>query len=69
MGTINLIVNGAAHEHSDDPTVNALLQALGADPQHVAVLCNDAVVKRPAYPTTTLTEGDRIEIMTMIGGG
>jgi thiamine biosynthesis protein ThiS len=66
---MKLTVNGSPYEHEQVSTVDALLRELGADPQHVAILHNDHVVKRGDFGATRLTEGDRVEVMTLIGGG
>jgi thiamine biosynthesis protein ThiS len=50
-------------------TVTGLLARLEIDPRGVAVERNFLVVKRDAYPTTPVEEGDQIEIVNFVGGG
>ncbi len=50
-------------------TVAGLVGELGLDGRRVAVERNLEVVPRSAWETTRLADGDRIEIVQMIGGG
>lgn len=50
-------------------TVSALIAELKLESRMLAVECNMEVVSKSAYETTHLNEGDRIEIVHMIGGG
>lgn len=49
--------------------VAELVHSLALDPRKVAIERNLAIVPRSDYATTALTEGDRIEIVSFIGGG
>jgi len=50
-------------------TVAALVSELKLESRMLAVERNLEVVAKSAYQTTNLEEGDRIEIVHMIGGG
>ncbi len=50
-------------------TVEELVRELGLERRMIAVERNLEVVPKSAYATTVLCEGDRIEIVHMIGGG
>lgn len=62
-------VNGETVELAGPLTVSALLAHYGIDPRRVAVERNQQVVKRAAYDTTPVVEGDEIEIVNFVGGG
>ena len=62
-------LNGETAEIPGPLTVTALLAHLDIDARRVAVEHNLAVVKRAAYETTTVAEGDEIEIVNFVGGG
>ena len=47
----------------------SLLAALGIDRRQIAVERNQEIVPRAEHATTPLAEGDRVEIVTMVGGG
>lgn len=67
MLTIRL--NGEPYELPGPLSVAALLARLQIDPRRVAVERNTVVVRRPAYETTLVEEGDEIEIVNIVGGG
>jgi sulfur carrier protein len=48
--------------------VAELLQRLDAI-RHVAVEVNEEVVPRARHATIQLREGDRVELVTLVGGG
>ena len=66
---MHLTVNGEPMELPGAPTVGALLDALGADRARSAVLVGDDVVRASAWDAHALAEGDRIEVVTLTGGG
>lgn len=49
--------------------IAALVAELGLDTRKVAVERNLEIVPRSLYGETALADGDRIEIVTFIGGG
>jgi sulfur carrier protein len=62
-------VNGQPREISAGTSVSALLAELQLDPRFLAVERNLELVSRDAHAHTQLTEGDRIEVVTLVGGG
>jgi len=50
-------------------TVAGLLEHLGLGVRRVAVEVNGDVVPREAHARTPLAEGDRVEVVTFVGGG
>lgn len=61
-------LNGEPHR-SDAATVEALLEELKLHGRRVAVMVNDAIVKRAEFATRAIAEGDRVEVVSLIGGG
>lgn len=49
--------------------MDQLLAQLGLTAKRVAVEWNGVIVPRSCYPQTNLQEGDRLEIITAVGGG
>ena len=66
---MRVFVNGEARDLPDGATVETLLVALAIDRRRIAVERNLEIVPRAAHATTPLAEGDRVEIVTMVGGG
>ncbi len=66
---ITLQVNGKKIELDGPTPLTAYLQMLGVSQRAVAVEHNGMIIERDAYATTTLRDGDVIEIVRMVGGG
>ena len=66
---MKLTVNGEPAEHADGLTLSALLAELKLDPRRVAVERNKLIVRRANFDKTNLTDGDVVEILTLVGGG
>ena len=66
---MKLILNGVEYEYRGDETLADLLREVGADPNQVAVLVNDEVIAASLRATMRLTEGSRVELLTLAAGG
>jgi thiamine biosynthesis protein ThiS len=66
---MKLVLNGQEREIADGSTVLGLLGELGLRPERVAVERNRELVPRRAFADVALGEGDRLEIVTFVGGG
>jgi thiamine biosynthesis protein ThiS len=66
---VTITLNGEPFSIPDSLTITDLLARLEIDPRGVAVERNIAVVKRGAYDTTQIVDGDEIEIVNFVGGG
>lgn len=62
-------VNGEPRETPDGCTIAALLELLDVRMKGVAVERNLEVVPRAEHATTELADGDRVEVVTLVGGG
>lgn len=67
--TIRLMINGEWQEVPAGWTVESLLQHLGLADKPVAVERNLQVVPKARHSTTPLADGDKLEIVTLVGGG
>jgi sulfur carrier protein len=66
---MEIFVNGAPCELEQGATVAALLETLGLDPRQLAVERNLELVPRVEHSRTVLAAGDRVEVVTLVGGG
>jgi sulfur carrier protein len=66
---ISLQVNGTPHSCPPGTELPALLSQLGLDPRLIAVEYNGEILHRQFWPTTQMQSGDRLEIVTIVGGG
>jgi thiamine biosynthesis protein ThiS len=64
-----ITLNGDRLELPGPITVRDLLGRLNLDPGRVAVEQNLVVLKRTAFETTLIAEGDEIEVVNFVGGG
>ena len=62
-------LNGVPHEMPEPMSVSRLLEALEIDPRRVAVEHNRLVVKKVAYASTVVSQGDEVEVVNFVGGG
>lgn len=67
--TISLTVNGETQTSSVNVSLPQFLQSLGMNPRLVAVEYNGEILHRQFWETTEMNEGDRLEIVTIVGGG
>jgi thiamine biosynthesis protein ThiS len=66
---MRLLLNGEERDVAEVVTIADLVAALGLDARKVAVERNLEIAPRSTYADTALADGDRIEIVTFIGGG
>ncbi len=66
---MNLEVNGEVRDVPEGSTVADLLRQLDLTPDRVAVEVSLEILDREEFPRRELREGDRVEIMSFMGGG
>jgi thiamine biosynthesis protein ThiS len=66
---MKILVNGEARDVDAAATVASLLDELGLDPRQLAVERNLELVPRGEHGATRLSPGDRLEVVTLVGGG
>ena len=66
---MKLFINGEEREVAPGLTLAALLEQLGVKADRVAVELNREIAARERWSATTLSEGDRLEIVHFVGGG
>lgn len=66
---MTITLNGDKRELAAPLTVAQLLSELEIDGRRVAVELNLAVVKKAAYDSSVIKEGDEVEIVNFVGGG
>ncbi|MHC4472911.1 MAG: sulfur carrier protein ThiS [Planctomycetota bacterium] len=66
---MRITVNGEERKIADGATVSDLIRALEIEKGRVAVEVNRSIVPRSSHADHVLSEGDRVEIVTMVGGG
>lgn len=66
---MHIIVNGSNHEHKGAGSLEELLAELGANKEAVAIMVNDQVIPKTERTGITLKDGDRVEVLSFMGGG
>jgi len=69
---LQINVNGDVQQLDPAPsptTLEAVIKALGHNPQLVVAEHNGVIAPRRLWPTTPVADGDTLEIVTIVGGG
>ncbi len=66
---MTLHINGEARDFSSPLSLSALIEQLGMKQDRVAVELNRDIVPRDQWAATSLSDGDRLEIVHFVGGG
>ncbi|ELS04834.1 thiamine biosynthesis protein ThiS [Xenococcus sp. PCC 7305] len=69
MNNITLKVNGESHTCDAPITLPELLIQINLNPRLVAVEYNGEILHRQFWTETQLQNSDRLEIVTIVGGG
>ncbi|PHJ63521.1 hypothetical protein VF14_36435 [Nostoc linckia z18] len=69
MNEITIQINGESRGCLSGILLTDLLQQLGFNPRLVAVEYNGEILHRQFWPETKIQSGDRLEVVTIVGGG
>lgn len=66
---MQIMINGISQDLVQQQLLSDFLAAKGIAPERVVVEINRLIVKREHFVSTTLNEGDSVEIIRFVGGG
>lgn len=66
---MKITVNGEPRVFRPGTALDTVVLSLAAAPSGVAAALNETVVPRAQWPSTLLSEGDRVEVLTAVQGG
>ena len=66
---MRLVINGKEQSFGDSLNLAQLVEQLGMKGDRVAVELNREIVPRAHWTETTLSDGDKLEIVHFVGGG
>jgi len=66
---LTIVVNGDQTQIAEGSGISDLVKSLGLVTERVAVEVNKRIVRRADWSSTTISEGDRVEIVHFVGGG
>ena len=69
MNPMNITINGSPKRLNDGTDLEALVRDLCANPAHVIAELNGAVIAVSERSGTNVKDGDRLELVTFVGGG
>ncbi|HZG40882.1 MAG TPA: sulfur carrier protein ThiS [Nodosilinea sp.] len=67
--SFHILVNGDSQPCVSGTLLPAFLESLGLNPRLVAVEYNGEILHRQLWGTTHLHPNDKLEIVTIVGGG
>ncbi len=66
---MKIVVNGEEIDIAGCPTLADLVEHFGLGDRAVAVEVNRELIPRERHAETRIRKGDRIELVTLVGGG
>lgn len=66
---MTITVNGESKDFESSLNVLGLLEGYSLNPEATAVQLNEDILVRESFGATALKEGDRIELIRIVGGG
>ncbi|WP_069790457.1 sulfur carrier protein ThiS [Cyanobacterium sp. IPPAS B-1200] len=66
---INITVNGETHQFETNLLLLQLLEILKFNPRLIALEYNGEILHRQYWDSTMVQDGDRLEVVTIVGGG
>ena len=69
MSQLTIIVNGKKTNIDEGSVLSDLVKALDLNPERLAIELNRRIVRRADWHSTTISDGDKVEIVHFVGGG
>ena len=66
---MKVVINGKDAHLEDGESLEGCLASKGFDLKAVVAELNESIVPKDIWPTVALKEGDRLEVVSFVGGG
>ena len=66
---MEIMINGTAHQVAQDMSLERAVSLITTAGSGIAAAVNGDLVRRAAWPSTTLAAGDEVEVLTAVQGG
>jgi len=66
---MHIVINGKAKTFPANTRLNAIIKNSCRDPRHAIAELNGAIVKSADWEQTVIHDGDKLELVTLVGGG
>lgn len=63
------MINGEETELTDGVSVQEMVEKLDMKPARLAVEVNRRIIRKAEWGSTSLSDGDKVEIVHFVGGG
>lgn len=64
-----VVINGEETELPDGVSVQEMVEKLDMKPARLAVEVNRRIIRKAEWGSTSLSDGDKVEIVHFVGGG
>ena len=69
MSAMTLTINGNTRTIPDDSSLANAIVSLCKAPERVIAELNGTIIGQESWPATKLAAGDKLELITFVGGG
>ena len=66
---MQILLNGESYDYKGLANINALLDDIGANKDHAALMLNGLVIPSDNWKNQEIKENDEIEVLVFVGGG
>ncbi|MDY0227420.1 MAG: sulfur carrier protein ThiS [Desulfomicrobium apsheronum] len=66
---MHITVNGRTQDMESGQTLHGLILSMNLDPSVVVAELNQSIVPGDKFASTSLYDGDRLELLSFVGGG
>ncbi len=67
--TMNILVNGHPKDFPEAHNLKNIIEQLCAQTSRVMAEVNGKIIRSPQWESTPLKDGDKIELVSFVGGG
>ena len=66
---MQILLNGETYDYNGLTNINALLDDIGANKDHTALMLNGSVIPSDNWEDQEIKENDEVEVLVFVGGG
>ena len=66
---MQILLNGETYDYNGETNINALLDDIGANKDHTALMLNGSVIPSDNWKDQEIKENDEVEVLVFVGGG
>ena len=66
---MQILLNGETYDYNGETNINALLDDIGANKDHTALMLNGSVIPSDNWEDQEIKENDEVEVLVFVGGG